>query len=671
MSSSLKIMKNHYEATSYLLLWSPFFIAIGIFYFFSLPEEPSLNIFFDPIFAGFAISLIFSMTLKKFRPFLPIFISFFLGFVASDIRVRLIDTYMTGKSESCIIQGNVISVRQVRDVFPNQTRVDEIGQDITLKNAHRAMLKNVKIIKRFESNKKIEQNLEQIHNLTIISKSGLFTGDRIIAKVQLNPIKDSPISPNARLNSYLKGISANAIAVLDEKIEIIGTLDDFLTQTRINLHKKFLKILGPRSGGFASALITGIRDDAMDIQIAFSNSGLAHLLAISGLHMSVIASIIFFICRKLFLPFFPIMSYKIAAFFSIIATLIYLLISGCPVSALRSFIMSFLFLISIILYRRVISIRSVMFVAAIILLTTPEAVINPSFILSFSAVISLIAFYDALRKNRWLRASDKKSWAEKIAVYFLILCSSSFISTLATVAYCIFFFRQFSVYGESANLVAIPLITLMIMPLSLLTIFLMLFQSVPFTSKPLEILIEFLIRIAEHFSSLPQIDFSNYDMSVIEIICITFGGLAICLTQNKLRWLGVIPISLIIALHKNGPDAQAIISKDKIIIYGERKRIKNEKNDKQKYSLKSSKRKSNNADHREKSSLKMPYTSAEISIHNSAHNAEDILVEILNNGSAIKKIKIIDLEKANFLINASKNNCEIQILQKKNRRWSR
>src|SRR3546814_645516 len=133
------------------------------------------------------------------------------------------------------------------------------------------------------------------------------------------------------------------------------------------------------------------------------DSGLAHLLSISGLHMGLVASILFFGIRGLLALWeraalcWPIKKWAAGA--AIIGSFAYLLLSGADVPTQRSFVMTGLVLLAVILDRTAISLQLVAWAAIIVLVIAPESLLGPSFQMSFGAVVALVATYEAWRPH--------------------------------------------------------------------------------------------------------------------------------------------------------------------------------------------------------------------------------------------------------------------------------
>jgi competence protein ComEC len=172
----------------------------------------------------------------------------------------------------------------------------------------------------------------------------------------------------------------------------------FVESVRDAIDGRIRSVLSGDVGSIASALITGKRDaitpylyDAMFV------SGIGHVLSISGYHMAVVAGVVFFILRAL-LALIPGVTDRMpvkkwAALGALIVTALYLVLSGAEVATQRSFIMIAIVLIGVILDRPVLTLRTVTIAALVVLFLTPEAVVHPSFQMSFAATLALIAAY--------------------------------------------------------------------------------------------------------------------------------------------------------------------------------------------------------------------------------------------------------------------------------------
>lgn len=331
--------------------------------------------------------------------------------------------------------------------------------------------------------------------------------------------------------------------------DVIGTKptwDSNLEKSREEITAYFLNHLTPPKGGIAAALITG--DKAAipeEIREVFINSGLAHILAISGLHLSIIAGVVFLIIRRgiALIPSLCLAynSKKIAAIGTILMTLLYLILSGFGIPAQRAFIMISMVMGAILINRSALSLRTVALAAFVILLITPEALLGPSFQLSFAAVIALITGYEAF-KNPLAHFMVGGGPIRRFIVYSGGLAFTSFLATLATLPFTIALFHRFSLHAIEANLVAVPLTSLVIMPSALLTCLL---APLGLGEGPLWVFdkgLDGLIMIASSVASWPGSNIWVASPPFLSFVLVVLGGLWLSLWSDKWRLWGLLPI---------------------------------------------------------------------------------------------------------------------------------
>lgn len=214
-------------------------------------------------------------------------------------------------------------------------------------------------------------------------------------------------------------------------------------------------------GAFAAAITTGDRSGmGMATQQALRDTNLAHLLAISGLHMGLLAGFVFGAVR-LGLALMPAVALrvpvrKIAALAALTASAGYLALSGGNVATERAFVMVAVALVAVLCDRRAISLRAVAVAALIVLVLRPEALLGPGFQMSFAATTALVAVFSRLRSApqkmpRWL-------WA------VLAVMLSSAVAGFATAPVAAAHFNRVAQWGLIANLSTVPLMGVLVMP---------------------------------------------------------------------------------------------------------------------------------------------------------------------------------------------------------------
>lgn len=302
---------------------------------------------------------------------------------------------------------------------------------------------------------------------------------------------------------------------------------------------------GPE-GAIAAALMTGERGAIPEkLLSAMRDSGLAHLLAISGLHIGLIGGFIFFAVRlclaaseRLALRW-PIKKFAaVAAFFGCLA---YLLISGMTLPTQRAFLMLSLVMLANLIDRSAISMNLVAWAAAVILLVFPESLMSVSFQMSFAAVIALVAFYEAATA-RTVLTSGRRSKVMRFVLYFGAVLMTTVIATLATAPFAVFHFNRLALLGVMANMVALPLAALWIMPLALIS-----FVMMPFglEAGPLFLMgwgIEQVLAVAIAVQAMPGAIALIPAVPGWTLGVIALGGLWLCLWRTRWRFVGVVPL---------------------------------------------------------------------------------------------------------------------------------
>ncbi len=277
----------------------------------------------------------------------------------------------------------------------------------------------------------------------------------------------------------------------------------------------------------------------------FRNSGLAHLLSISGLHVGIAAGILFYVVRAMLaaVPYialrWPIK--KIAALFGILSALAYTLLVGAPLPTVRSVLMTGMVMGAIMLDRHPLSMRLVAFAGLVTIAMDPEGMLGPSFQMSFAAVVALIAAFErgSVRLAEWRRDAG---WLGRGLFYVGGILLTSVVATLATLPFSLFHFQQIAFYGVLSNLIAIPITSFWVMPWSLIA-----YALLPFgLEAPALIAMNWgdraVIWTAELFGRLPWASLTVPAMPVEGFAALVAGGLWLCVWTRRWRWLGMLPI---------------------------------------------------------------------------------------------------------------------------------
>ncbi len=364
--------------------------------------------------------------------------------------------------------------------------------------------------------------------------SKIAPGDIIKVSGYLSPpsLPVSPYAYNFRRISYFNNISAIGFATTKMKLVSKSQHSSFfecIEQIREKIYKQLKSNIKSPENEIASALFIGARSNIDKITLNnVRAAGLAHLIAISGLHISIVTFICFGLIRNT-LSLFPTIALqynikKIAAPFGIIAGYLYLILANAPVSAERAFIMVTLMFMAILLDRDPISMNSVGFAASFILFTKPISLLTPSFQMSFSAVIGLVSAFKLLPRMNFV---------------FSIIASSC-IATIAVMPYTIYHFNCISTWGLISNIIAIPLTTLIILPFGVLVLVLMPLnldhQSLYYI---IQTAIHAIILISRKIAYLPYSTILIHQFPTYVLITLAIGMNLFFIIKNKYRFLGI------------------------------------------------------------------------------------------------------------------------------------
>ncbi|MFL6972368.1 MAG: ComEC/Rec2 family competence protein [Xanthobacteraceae bacterium] len=317
------------------------------------------------------------------------------------------------------------------------------------------------------------------------------------------------------------------------------------------------------AGAIASALITGKRDAISPaVNDAMYISSLAHVLSISGYHMAVVAGVVFFVVRGL-LALAPALALrrpikKWAAAAALAAAAFYLLLSGAEVATRRAFIMTAIVLVGVMVDRPALTLRNLALAALGVLLLAPEAVVHPSFQMSFAATLALVAVYE--RGLPWMIAGADTPLGARIALWggreILALILASLVAGLATTLYASYHFHRLAPYGTLANLLAMPMISLVAMPSGLLALVALPFGFDGPLWRLMGVGIDWMIAVALWVASLPGAVGRIPAFGSGALLVGTAGLVLLCLLRTPLRWCGagVLAIAILWALNPVRPD---------------------------------------------------------------------------------------------------------------------
>ena len=296
-------------------------------------------------------------------------------------------------------------------------------------------------------------------------------------------------------------------------------------------------------GAIAAAFASGDRGSIPEeTEIAMRDSGLTHLLSISGMHVSAVIAAAYFLAIKV-LALWPWLALRVrlplaAAAIGALAGIAYTLLTGAQVPTVRSCVGAVLVLGALALGREPLSLRMVAAAAFIVLLLWPEALAGPSFQMSFAAVIAIVALHNCAPVRRFL-APREESWLRRAGRNAAMLLVTGMVIEVALMPIVLFHFHRAGIYGALANVIAIPLVTFLSMPLiALALLFDLVGAGAPFWWLAGQSL-DLMLTIAEFTASrpgavklMPQMGGGTFALFVI-------GGLWLALWRGNARLLGL------------------------------------------------------------------------------------------------------------------------------------
>ncbi|WP_416609404.1 ComEC/Rec2 family competence protein [Sphingomonas sp. MJ1 (PH-R8)] len=298
-------------------------------------------------------------------------------------------------------------------------------------------------------------------------------------------------------------------------------------------------------GGVAAALVTGDRGAiGEDADEAMRRAGLAHLLSISGLHVTAVVGATMLLLLRL-LALVPALALRVrlplvAASGAALAAIGYTWLSGAEVPTIRSCVAALLVLAALAMGREAITLRLVATGAFLVLLLLPESLAGPSFQLSFAAVTAIVALHEHPRVRRWFQARDEGLPRRLLrGLGSLLLTGIAVEAVLMPIG--LFHFHKAGLYGALANIVAIPLTTFVVMPAEALALLLDLLGLGAPVWWVVERALSLLLWIAQTVAAAPGSVAALPSMPGGAFGLMVAGGLWLALWRTRARLLGLAP----------------------------------------------------------------------------------------------------------------------------------
>ena len=513
-----------------LFLWLPVAMAAGIGTYFALPWEPG-PVAMMVIGSAALLPLYAAMRRGSAAALLVLFV--LLGFSAAKFDSVMVWSpplaYSTGPIE---IEGTVRSIESGRG-----------GQ--------------LKIVLRLEEARGLSDETRPGHVRLSVSLLSITPGDRLRGTATLSPLP-TPVAPGAfdfARAQWLNGIGATGRFLGKPSIEkgnrSLGFhLAAMIHELRQTIAARIHAALTGSTGHLAVALVTGERSGIADAMTdSLQTSGLAHIISISGLHMSLVAGSVFWLVRALLASSArlalrrPIKKWSALA--ALAAGAFYLAISGNEVASQRSYLMLAIMFIAVLLDRPALSLRNVAIAALAIMTVEPSSLLSAGFQMSFLAVTGLLSFFAFRRSEETTpqpprRRSHWPVYLVKLGVRWLaIMGATTLIAGLCTGPVAAYHFNRISTYSLVANLLALPIVSAVVMPMALFAT-----AAMPLGLEfwPLVAMgqgLEAVMKVSDWVTTFPGARVFAPSQAPAGALIVTFGILWISLFRTSLRWWGI------------------------------------------------------------------------------------------------------------------------------------
>ncbi len=535
-----------------LLPWVPIAFGTGIAFYFAAEREPVLLV--AAVAAILLCAVAFLLRRHKAFPIAVMIAAVAAGFaVATWKTARVAHGVLARPIYSVSISGFV----EARDI---RARTDRFVLRVTAMESPRDLTK-----------------LERVR-LSVRKGTAPAVGSFVQLKARLLPPL-APLRPGAYdfgRDMYFAGIGASGFVM--GSIKAAAPPDSggwslryaaFMQGLRDAIDARIRAVLDGDRRAIATALLTGRRDAISDpVNDAMFISGLGHVLSISGYHMAVVAGVVFFAVRALLALIppltvgFPIKKWSAAA--ALLAAAFYLLLSGAEVATQRSFFMTAVVLIAIMVDRRAVTFRTLAVAAMIVLTIAPEALVHPSFQMSFAATLGLVALIQVGMPH--LFAAPDNSATARLALWggreIAMLALASLVAGLATMPYAAFHFHRVTPYGVIANLAAMPVVSALVMPAGLLGLVAMPFGFDGLFWHAMGWGIDWMIAVTQWVAALPGAIGRMAAFGTGPLVAASIGIILLGLLRTPLRFGGAAALVFAVVWALATPRPDLLISAD-------------------------------------------------------------------------------------------------------------
>ncbi len=493
-------------------LWLPVFMGAGILFYFALRFEPPLW-----VGAAVAIPVVCTAICLRTRP-TPRAVSLVMaaaaiGFTVAQFTAARAPPRATLPTHATIAVGIVRTVEALPE-----------GRRIVMEAA------------RLDDGPPLERWIRL--RLRKDDRQDVAAGDAVSVRALLRP-PEPPAYPGAwdmQRDAWFSGWGGSGYAL--GPVQLLTrppapAMQRIVQRLRETIARHITAVVPGPAGAISITLLTGITTGIPPPDHdAFRASGLAHLLAVAGLHIGIVMGWALAFARLGFAAseyaslHWP--TKKLAALAALLVGGGYMVLTGMHVPIVRSFAMACLYTIAVLAGRQAVSLRGLALAACVLMLLEPEQVPGVSFQMSFSAVLALIAGYQALRPA--LRAlNGDGSWRRRFTSQLAALALTSALAGIASMPFGAYHFGRIQLYFILANMIAVPLAALWAMPAGLIGLLLMPFGIDWLAFIPMGWGVSAILYVARTTAALPA--------ATLDVPHMPPWGLA--LTGLGIAWLGL------------------------------------------------------------------------------------------------------------------------------------
>ncbi|SNY55670.1 competence protein ComEC [Pseudooceanicola antarcticus] len=515
--------------------WVPVFLGLGIGWYFTLRQEPGPELRLAlPVLTVVLSGLAWGAS-RRDRPLLQ------AGFVA----LALIAGGMWLAAERAArVSAPVLGYRYYG---PVEGRI--IGMDRSASDALRLTLDQVRLGRMAPARTPARVRISLHGDGGTVPRPG----QRVMTTGHLSP-PGGPVEPGGfdfRRHAWFQKLGAVGYT----RIPLLGVAPPEpgaarIFRARMALAEAFRQALPGETGAFAAAITAGDRSGmGQETLQALRVANLAHLLAISGLHMGLLTGFVFLSLRRLLAVserlalHLPLRS--IAAAGALVVAVIYLGLSGGSIATERAFVMVAVVLVAAMALRRALTLRAVALAALVVLGLRPEALLSPGFQMSFAATLALVWIFSLMTPKDGQGAGwPGRGWRGRV----LTLVISSAVAGAATAPVAAAQFNQLAHYGLLANLLSVPVMGTLVMPAALVSVLLM---PLGLEALPMTLMgwgLDWILAVARFTAGLEGARGTVPSPPPVALPMLCLGGLFVILWAGRARWLGVAPVALALIL---------------------------------------------------------------------------------------------------------------------------